>query len=186
MVTIPMLWAPILIATVLVFVASALIWMVLPIHKGDYRGLPDEASVAEALRRQGAEPGQYMIPHASDRSAMKDPAHLEKMERGPVAMLTLMRPERPAMGKSLATWFVFVLVITTVVAYLASRTLPAGAEYLQVFRVTGTTAVLAYAAAVIPGGIWFGRPWSNVWKDVFDGVVYGLLTAGTFGWLWPR
>ncbi len=23
-------------------------------------------------------------------------------------------------------------------------------------------------------------------KEVIDGLVYGLLTAGTFGWLWPR
>jgi hypothetical protein len=23
-------------------------------------------------------------------------------------------------------------------------------------------------------------------KTMFDGLVYGLLTAGTFGWLWPR
>jgi len=23
-------------------------------------------------------------------------------------------------------------------------------------------------------------------KEVVDGLIYGLLTAGTFGWLWPR
>jgi hypothetical protein len=183
MVTIPMLWAPILIATVLVFVASALIWMVLPIHKGDYRGLPNEAAAADALR--GAQPGEYMLPHAPDRSAMKDPAHLERLERGPVALVRLMRPGRFNMGRTLVQWFVFVLVISIFVAYLASRTLPPGTDYLQVFRVTGVTALLAYSAAVIPGAIWFGRPWGNVLRDVFDGIVYGLLTAGVFGWLWP-
>jgi len=23
-------------------------------------------------------------------------------------------------------------------------------------------------------------------KETIDGLVYGLLTAGVFGWLWPR
>jgi hypothetical protein len=29
-------------------------------------------------------------------------------------------------------------------------------------------------------------PWSIVLKESFDGLIYSLLTAGTFGWLWPR
>jgi hypothetical protein len=28
--------------------------------------------------------------------------------------------------------------------------------------------------------------WGTTIKEVIDGLVYGLLTAGTFGWLWPR
>lgn len=185
MVTIPMLWAPILISTVIVFVASFLIWTVLQVHKSDYRGLPEEASVTEALRRQGAAPGQYIIPHAADRGAMKDPEHVRRMEQGPLGFITLTRPGPPRMAKSLTQWFLYVLAISMFVAYLASRTLPAGTEYLQVFRVVGTGAILGYSGAIIPGAIWFARPWRNVWKDVIDGVVYGLLTAGTFGWLWP-
>jgi hypothetical protein len=31
-----------------------------------------------------------------------------------------------------------------------------------------------------------GKPWSVAWKEVFDGLLYGCVTAGTFGWLWPR
>jgi hypothetical protein len=31
-----------------------------------------------------------------------------------------------------------------------------------------------------------GMPWSHVPGRVFDGVVYALLTAGVFGWLWPH
>ncbi|MBA2565510.1 MAG: hypothetical protein H0V09_08835 [Gemmatimonadetes bacterium] len=186
MVTIPMLWAPIVLSTVLVFLASFLIWSVLPWHKGDYRGLPDEEAVAELLRRQDVAPGQYSIPYAGSQAAMKDPEFVKRMEQGPVGFLTLTPPRAPGMGRSLGQWAAYVLLISLFVAYLASRTLAPDADYLRVFRVAGTVAVLAYSAAVIPSGIWFGRPWGNVWKDVLDGVVYGLLTAGTFGWLWPR
>jgi hypothetical protein len=185
MVTIAELWAPILASAVFVFVASALLWMVLPFHKSDYRPLPDETAVVEALRRQTTEPGQYVIPYAADQAAMKDPGYVKRIEQGPVGFLTLARPGPVRMGRNLGLWFLHALAISLFVAYLASRTLPAGTEYLQVFRVAGTTAFLAYAAAMVPTGIWWSRPWKAVWKDVLDGLVYALLTAGTFGWLWP-
>ena len=89
------------------------------------------------------------------------------------------------MGKSLAQQFVFHLIVTTLIAHVAASTLPAGAEYLQVFRVTGTVGFLAYAAALAPGAIWHGRPWGPVVKEMMDGLVWGLLTAGVFGWMWP-
>ena len=57
---------------------------------------------------------------------------------------------------------------------------------LAVFRITGTVAWLAYGAATVPDAIWFGRPWSAIGKNIFDALMYGLLTAGVFGWLWPR
>ena len=38
---------------------------------------------------------------------------------------------------------------------------------------------------VISESIWKGQSWSTTLKFVFDGLVYGLLTAGVFGWLWP-
>ena len=38
----------------------------------------------------------------------------------------------------------------------------------------------------VPAAIWMGKPWSVAWKEVFDGLLYGLVTAGAFGWLWPR
>ena len=186
MVTLSMLWAPILLASVLVFVASSLIWTVLQFHRHDFGALPDEAAVVEALRRQGAGPGEYVIPHCADPKQMKDPEFVKRMEQGPVGFLTLARPGPVGMGKNLVYWFVYVLGVSVFVAYLASRTLPAGTEYLDVFRVVGTAGILAYSAGVIPGGIWFSRSWKVVWKQVLDGVLYGLLTAGTFGWLWPR
>ena len=53
-------------------------------------------------------------------------------------------------------------------------------------RVAGTVACLAYSGSQLPNAIWWGKPLSVVFKEIVDGVVYGLLTAGAFGWLWPR
>jgi len=53
-------------------------------------------------------------------------------------------------------------------------------------RVTGTVAVLAYGIANDPESIWKGQRWDVTLKFIIDGVAYALLTAGTFGWIWPR
>ena len=63
MVPITALWLPILLSAVIVFIVSALIHMALPIHKSDYRKLPDEERVLDALRSAGVTPGRrYHFP----------------------------------------------------------------------------------------------------------------------------
>jgi hypothetical protein len=89
------------------------------------------------------------------------------------------------MGKQFVQWIVYCLVISLFVAYVAAATLPAGTVYLKVFQVTGTTALLAYAGGAAAGSIWFGHTWGRTMKDILDGLIHGLLTAGIFGWLWP-
>jgi hypothetical protein len=186
MVTLSMLWLPILVATVLVFVASSVIWMALPYHRSDTRRLPDEAPVLEPLQKQDLKPGIYRFPWAESMKAMKEPTFVDKLNQGPVGFVTILPKGQSPMGKTLVLWTVYVLAIGILVAYVTGRVLPPDAHYLQVFRVAGTVAFAAYAGGHLPDAIWWGKPWSNAWKDVLDGLVYALLTAGTFGWLWPQ
>ena len=62
MTSLPTLWLPILLSAVFVFVASSLVHMVLQLHKNDYRKLPAEDELLDALRRTNTPPGQYMFP----------------------------------------------------------------------------------------------------------------------------
>jgi hypothetical protein len=101
-------------------------------------------------------------------------------------MLTVFPSGPPAMPKFLGLWFAYCLLIGLFVAYLTGRTVLHGASYLAVFRVAGTVAFMAYGLGPLVNGIWKGLPWSVVFKESFDGLIYSLLTAGTFGWLWPR
>lgn len=186
MVSLSQLVLPILLAAVLVFLVSFLVHMVLGYHKSDMKGLPNEEAARQTLGAQKLTPGQYAIPYCPDMSAMKDPAIQQRWAEGPVAILTVLRSGPMRMGPMLVQWFVYCLVISFFVAYLTGRVLAPGTDYLHVFQVAGTAAWLGYAGATISQGIWMGRPWSTVWKDVFDGLLYGLVTAGAFGWLWPR
>jgi hypothetical protein len=117
---------------------------------------------------------------------MKSPALIEKQRQGPVGFITILPSGPPAMPKFLIQWFVFCLLIGFFVAYLTGHTVAPAARYLAVFRVAGTAAFLAYGLGNLSNGIWKGQTWSSTIKEVFDGLIYGLLTAGTFGWLWPR
>ena len=186
MVSITALWLPILLSAVIVFVASSIIHMLLPIHKNDYRKLPEEEKVLDALRSAGVTPGRsYIFPYCTHKD-MKAPEMVEKFKRGPIGMLTLRPNGTPAMGKFLGQWFVYCIVVGIFVAYLTGRTRPAGTPYLEVFRVAGASGFLAYSGALIQDAIWKGEDWGVTIKYVIDGFIFALLTAGTFGWLWPK
>ena len=186
MVPVMSLWLPIVVSAVVVFFASFLIHMVLGYHRKDFVAMPNEETVLEAIRKVGAGPGEYMMPHANGPEAMKDPAFAAKMERGPVAIVTLRKPGTFAMGSYLAWWFVYCVVVSIFAAYVTGRALGEGVEYLQVFRFAGTVAFVGYALALWQNAIWYSRPLRTVLLQTIDGLIFACLTAGIFGWLWPR
>jgi hypothetical protein len=186
MVSIPSLWLPILLSSVLVFFASWLVHMFLPYHHSDFGRVPSEDEVQDVLRKFDIPPGDYMIPCGGGPEAMKSPDFQAKIKKGPVVVLTVFGPAAMNMGASLGQWFVYLLFVGALVAYVTGRALPIGSPYLEVFRFAGCTAFIAYSIALWQDSIWYKRKWSTTIKNNFDGLVYGLLTAGIFGWLWPK
>jgi len=180
------LWLPILLSAVSVFAASSLIHMVLKWHASDYNALKHEDEIRAAIRKANPAPGQYVLPHCADMKDMEKPELQAKYVEGPVGILVVSPNGLPAIGSALGKWFVFSALVAFMAAYLASRTLAPGTHYLQVFRVVGAASFLAYGFGSIPQAIWMGKPWSSVAKDLADALIYGLLSGGVFGWLWPR
>ncbi len=180
------LWLPILVSSIIVFAVSSVIHMASPWHKSDYPKVPDEEKVMAALRPLAIPPGDYMVPHASSMQEMRSPGFTEKMRNGPVLVLTVMPNGAIPIGKNLVLWFLYSLVVGIFAAYVAGRALPAGAEYLRVFRFASVTAFAGYALALWQMSIWYRRSWLTTFKATVDGLIYALLTAGTLGWLWPR
>lgn len=185
MVPVTSLLIPILVSAVFVFLASSVIHMVLGYHKHDMHPLPNEDAALEALRGFKIPPGDYCAPHAGSMEAMKSPAFTEKIARGPVVMMTVKAGGPMSMGTQLTQWFVYSVVVSVFAAYVTGRVLTADAHYLQVFRVAGTVTFLGYAMALPQYSIWYARNWGTTLRSMFDGLIYALLTAGTFGWLWP-
>jgi len=186
MVGITALWLPILLSSVFVFILSSIIHMFTKWHNSDYPKLADEDKVRDALRPLNIPPGDYLIPRASSTQEMRSSEFQEKLNKGPVLMMTVWPNGPSPMTQNLVLWFLYSVVIGIFAAYVAGRALPAGAQYLQVFRFVGTTAFVGYSVALWQMSIWWRRKWSTTFRATVDGLIYALVTAGTFGWLWPH
>jgi hypothetical protein len=180
------LWMPILASAVAVFLVSSVVHMALNWHASDYRGLANEDEVRALLRRVGVTRGAYHFPHCKSMKEMGTPEMVAKMTEGPVGHLVINPSGPPAMGKYLGSWFAYCVLVSVFVAYLAGHTMAVGTPYLSVFRVTGTAAFLAYGLSQLVDSIWKGQMFSATIKHVVDGLLYALVTAGCFGWLWPN
>ena len=185
MISLMALWLPIVLSAVAVFIASSIIHMVLKYHNTDYGKIPSEDGVMEAMRGFTIPPGDYVMPHAGSMKEMGSDEFKEKQNKGPVAFMTVLPNGVCGMGQQLTLWFLFSILVGVLAAYVARMTIPAGADYLLVHRVTGTVAFCCYSMAHLTSSIWYKKKWSGTLKNVFDGLVYGLVTGGVFGWLWP-
>lgn len=180
------LWMPIVLSAVFVFIASSIVHMMLPLHRNDYKRLGDkEPQVIAAFKSWALAPGMYMFPACDPKTIKNDPGAMERFNSGPWGVFTIIGAKWN-MGKLLGLWFLNTLIMSFVVAYVAAASLHAGEQYLKVFQVVGATALLAYGGSVMTDSIWKGKPWSQLPVFLFDAIVYALLTAGTFGWLWPK
>ena len=186
MVSLTALVIPIVLSAVIVFIASSILHMVLPYHHSDLKKVPREDEVQAALRPFNIPPGDYALPCGSGPSDMKNAAFLDKLNKGPVAFMTVVAPGPRPMGTALVLWLIYSIVISLFAGYIASRALGPGAPYLSVFRFVGASAFMGYSLGMVHMSIWYSRSWTTTLKDVVDGLIYGLLTAGTFGWLWPH
>lgn len=186
MISLTSLWLPILLSAVAVFIASSILHMLTPWHKSDFKQLPNEDRTREGLRALAIPPGDYMTPCPSSPEELKSPEFAEKLKQGPRMIMTVMPPGPFSMGKNLLMWFIYCVVVSLFAACLAAETLPQGAPYMRVFKIAGATAFIGYSLALWQGTIWYQRSWITTLKQTIDGLIYGLITAGIFGWLWVR
>lgn len=185
MVSIISLWLPILLSSIIVFIVSAFLHSVLKYHNYDFKKFPSEDQVMNDLRKYNIPPGDYMLPYSTESKERRTPEFKAKMEKGPMLVTTIMSSKDISMGGSLFLWFIYCLIISIIAAYITGHAVPAGARYLEVFRFAGCSAFLGYSLALMQGSIWFKKSWGTTFKEMFDGLIYALLTAGVFGWLWP-
>lgn len=179
------LWLPIVVTAVLIFIASSLIHMVFKWHNAEYLKLSNEDEVRAVIRAGSPGPGQYVVPHCGDMKDMQGEAMQKKFIEGPVAMLTLRKNGPPSMGSSLSLWFLFTLVVAAIAGCVAAQTFGIAGSAHRGAHLVGILSFLTYAGGSIQLGIWMGKPWSSVSKDVLDALIYATISALTFMWLWP-
>src|SRR5688572_30444865 len=168
MVPLSALWLPILLSAVIVFLVSSVIHMASPWHKNDYPRVPDEEAFRTAVGPLAIPPGEYMVPRPATRADMQSAEFLARRKSGPNVILTVLPNPPWGMGKHLALWFAYLVVVAIFAGYIAGRALPPASDYLEAFRFTGTTAFIGFAVALWQMPIWYGRSWSTTIKATVD------------------
>lgn len=175
------LWLPILVAGVATHIFSTLAWTVLPHHKPEMQGLNEnEAGLTDLLVSSSVAPGAYLFPFPADMKGCSSEEFKQKQARCTGELVIWERPIN--MGAAIAKTLTFFLVTAFVIGYLASFSVPRGAEFLPVFRFATTAGLLAHCFAKFPHVFWFPKP---IVMSLVDGVVYAVITGLAFGLLWP-
>jgi len=180
------LWLPILLSSVIVFVASSIIHMASPWHKSDFPKLANEDQVMDALRPLVTGPGDYMVPRPSNMAEMKSAEFRAKVERGPRVIMTVTPGGSMSMTRELVLWFVYLIVVGILTAYVAAHALLPGAPFRAVIRFAGLVSFIAYSSALWQLSIWYRRSWGITFKATVDSLIYAVITALTFAYLWPH
>ena len=141
MTAIAALWLPILASAVIVFIASSIIHMAKLWHRDELPAPPDGDRLQDAMRPFRLQPGEYMLPRPKDMKDCNAPEFVEKLSRGPVLLMTVIANGPMSMSKPLVQWFIFVVVVSVLTAYLAGATLPADAPVPRRFPRRGHDGV---------------------------------------------
>lgn len=197
------LWLPILLSGVGVWIASAIAWMAIGHHKKDRDALPGgekgEQEMMDTVTRLGIKPGNYGFPDFCQHDTLPRKERMEALkvlyDKHPQGLLRVWAPVN--MGVNMVLTFLFYLVTSAVIGYLAWAALgpgsmpspPNGADLpttnrALVFQVTGIAGILAYSFATFPGDLWFQKKKRAMVMDWCDGVVFALITGLIFAWLW--
>lgn len=175
------LWLPIALSAIALFFMSFLSWMMLQLHKGDWKSIPREDELLEAARKINLQPGNYMFPGCQTAAERNSPEFKEKWERGPKGVMTVFS-DSGGMGQNLALTMLSFLVTSFCIAYLATLALKPGAPFLPVFRFVSTAGLLVYLSAIVQHAIWFRI---RIIGHVIETIAYAAIIGVIFGALWP-
>jgi hypothetical protein len=178
------LWLPVVLSAAVCFVLSAASHMLLPWRRNEWGRITDFTALQSAIR--GLAPGIYAFPAAPDQRQQLTPEWKDRWAKGPSGWLTIAHPGAMSIGRSMALSLLVYLLVGFMDAYVAAHALGSAPHYRAVFRIVGTVGFMSYAVGTVFSSIWNDRPWRVYLSDLVDALVLALVTAGIFGWLWPR
>jgi hypothetical protein len=73
-----------------------------------------------------------------------------------------------------------------VAAAIALQVYGLGGDHHTIAHLAALISLLTHAGGSIQQGIWMGKPWRAVAKDLLDALIYAVVTAFAFAALWPE
>jgi len=171
---------------IILWVWGFVAWVVLPLHLGSMRSVPDEPAVVQELSGTLSSKGVYVIPWMPAETSGLPPEKLEaamneyavKLRSGPNAMIFYDPGGRdPFMiGQMISGLFIFIFA-ASIVTWLLSRSTAAGETYLSRVIYCGMIGVLVAVGTHLSDWNWMGFPFDWSSALMLDSVVAWLLAG---------
>lgn len=177
------LWLPILLSTFGLWILSFVAWVILPHHYADKAKVGDEEGLMNYIKQAGIGPGNYFFPYCASAKEQGDKAYVERYSNGPRGTLNVYAV--PNMGANMLKTILYFFVTVATIGYITHVACPPGdaaTDFMKVFRVAGTIAVLTYGSSGLLNRVWFTE---RMWTHIVDGIVYGLVAGLIFAAMWP-
>lgn len=171
---------PIILSGVALFFASFLSWMVIQLHKQDWKKLPNEDAVMAGIGTN-VPLGSYMVPGMTSHADLNTPEFQKKYETGPRATITIL--PKTNMGRNLGLTILHFTAVSFLIAYMTSMVIPKGSEFMLVFRVVFTAGILAFLSGIVAHSIWFRV---RIVGHVIESIAYAAIIATIFALMWPK
>ncbi len=122
------LWLPIIVSGIALFFASLAAWMLLPHHKPEWKGLPNEDAFLQALRSARIASRPVHVPVLVQAGRLEK-RRVQTPSRGRADRHTHRLEKPPNMGVNMLCTVLFFTIANFVIAYLAGMALPPGDRF---------------------------------------------------------
>ena len=165
------------LGAIVLFVWSAIAWMVIPWPGEPLRSFANEAAVEAAITANATQPGNYILPnpHRPGLTTDQTTALADKMMRGPMMFAAIrLGPMRP-FPLLLALQFIIQFVGALIATFLLSHT--AGLSYGQRVLFVVLCGVLIFVVGKLDEWIWWNFSTTYVLIELVA-IVVGWILAG--------
>lgn len=177
-----------ILSGIILFVWGMLSWMVLPIHDGTLRPLPDSQAVIDVLKKQNLEDGYYLYPAYPESPSGPGPemdAMMQEFEKkhqaGPIFSVIYKAEGMPPMPPQMMIAGLLINMLSSfIAATLLSMAIKNGARmtYFQRFRFVALIGVFAAIVSFLNLKNWMYYP-----TDFTRAMMLDLLLTWIIGGL---
>ena len=167
-----------LIGGLVLFVWSAIFWMVFACQKNYMMGFSDESDVASAIVDNAPKSGIYILPNVGGKSGNSDQMKEaeKKMAQGPFVFAAVkLEGKNPRMGSALFGSLILKIVAACLVTWLLIQARIG--EFRRAVKFVTIVGVVVGILVAFPHAIWFGFPAGYVFCSLI-GTIVGWFLAG--------
>ncbi len=168
---------------VVVFVWSAVSWMLLPWHNSSMKSFADESAVAQVILDNAPSGGMFMLPgmppgfeslSQTEKQAVETSIAQRRAE-GPYLYGVVWRGVKEDMGRQMGVALLFNILAALLVTMLVMKT--GGMSWAGRVMFVVTAALAVCLIAVVPNWIWWHHPSGYIIVTMAD-VLIGWTLAG--------